>query len=313
MRSRDAEVDVLMATWNGSRFLKQQLDSLFRQTFQNFRLLVRDDDSSDGTLEIIERCRREFPDRVVVQKNRTREGARETFSILAQESTAPYVAFCDQDDIWRGDKLELSLAAATKAEAQRSPETPVLIFSDMELIGENQQRLAASMWSMKHVNPQRASLGTLLVQNIVTGCTVLANRSLLVLGLPIPGEAVMHDFWLALVASAFGVFHPLHETLVQYRQHDENAIGAGNGWGIGDGFRRLFADPQFKEGIGASRRQTGKFAERYENRLSAEQKGIVRAWLRSEALPAGIRQWTLYRSGLRRTSVLNNLAFLARV
>lgn len=308
-----AEIDVLMATRNGSRFLKQQLDSLFNQTFQNFRLLVRDDDSSDATLEIIERYRCQYADRVVVLRNSKREGACQTFSLLAEESAAPHVAFCDQDDIWRADKLELSLVAARKIEAERGPGTPVLVFSDLKLIGRNEEVLAASMWRMKHVNPQRASLAAMLVQNLVTGCTMLANRNLLLLGLPIPEEAVMHDFWLALVATAFGVFYPVNKPLVEYRQHEENALGSGRSWRLGDGFKRLINDPRFKEGIGASRRQAEKFVERYDDRLSAKQRGICRAWSESEGLPAGIRQWTLYRSGLRRTSVLNNLAFLARV
>src|SRR5215831_9373134 len=98
------EIDVLMATWNGSRFLGQQLDSLFRQTFQNFRLIVRDDGSSDSTLQIIESLRAREPERVFVHRNSTRQGACATFSLLAQQSDAPYFAFCDQDDVWRADK-----------------------------------------------------------------------------------------------------------------------------------------------------------------------------------------------------------------
>jgi len=302
-----------MATWNGSRFIEEQLDSLFCQTFQNFRLIVRDDGSSDSTLQIIEQYRSRRPDSVLVRKNPIRQGACRNFSLLAEESTAPYFAFSDQDDIWRADKLELELAAAKSIEAEHGVHAAVLVFSDMELVGHDNQLIAHSVWKMKHVNPHRARLGSMLVQNLVNGCTALGNRSLLLHGMPIPEEAFMHDFWLGLVAAAFGILRPLDATTVRYRQHQHNTMGAGSGLRMTDAFKRLLGDPSFKQGIERSRRQAEKFSERYASQLSTEQKKILHAWSTSQKLPAGVRHWTLYRNGLLRTSFLNNLGFLARV
>ena len=309
----NAEIDVLMATWNGAQFIGQQLHSLFRQTFQGFQLIVRDDGSSDSTLQIVEQYRRRYSDRVIVRKNLSRQGACRTFSLLAEESAAPYVAFCDQDDIWREDKLELGYAAAKQVEAEHGVHTPVLVFSDLELIREDGKRLAPSMWKMRHVNPRRATLGSMLVQNLVSGCTVLGNRSLLVTGIPIPAEAHMHDFWLGLVAAAFGILHPLDGTTVLYRQHHDNAIGAGARWRMSEALKRLTGDHAFRDGLEVSRRQSRIFANRYSSMLSDRQKEILQAWSKSQELPALVRHWTLYRNGLRRTSLLNNLGFLARV
>lgn len=313
MSSRKREIDVLMATRNGAQFIEQQLESLFYQTFQEFQLIVRDDDSTDSTLQIVERYRSRYPDRVVVRRNATRQGACRTFSLLAEECTAPYAAFCDQDDIWRTDKLDLGYAALKSIEANHGVQTPALVFSDMALIGQDGETLTPSIWKMRHVNPRRATLGSMLVQNLVSGCTVLGNRSLLVSAIPIPEEAYMHDFWLGLVAAAFGILHPLDETMVLYRQHPDNAIGAGVGWRITGALKRLRGDPAFRDGIEASRRQSRIFANRYSNLLSERQKEILQAWSKSQDLPAGVRHWILYRSGLRRTSLLNNLGFLARV
>ncbi len=313
MNRRQPEIDVLMATWNGARFIGEQLDSLFRQTFQNFQLTVRDDGSSDSTLQIVDQYRSRYPDRVTVRNNQSRLGACHTFSLLAQESTAPYVAFCDQDDVWRANKLDLGYTAVKRVEAEHGADTPVLIFSDMELIGQGDEMLAPSVWKMKHVNPHRATLGTMLVQNLVSGCTVLGNRSLVARGVPIPEEAYMHDFWLGLVAAAFGILHPLNETTVRYRQHANNAVGAGSSWRITSVLKRLTSDRGFRSGVDASRRQSRSFAHRYAGQLSAEQKETLQAWSKSQELPAGVRHWTLYRNGLRRTSILNNIGFLARV
>jgi glycosyltransferase involved in cell wall biosynthesis len=313
MSSSAAEIDVLLATWNGERFIEEQLESLFRQTFQGFRLIVRDDASTDSTLDVVERYRSRFPGRVVVHVNPCRRGPCGTFSLLAEESDAPYVAFCDQDDIWCDDKLEISVATVKSIEAAHTVHTPVLVFSDLTLIGNNNQTLAPSMWKMMRVNPRRANLGSLLVQNLVSGCTVLANRSLLRRAMPIPEGAVMHDFWFGLVAASFGVLYPLCEATVRYRQHQSNAIGAGGSRSTADALKRISGDQRFKYGIDASRQQSQVFASRYANQLTAQQKATLQAWCDSQGLPAGVRQWTLYRHGLRRTSLLNNLVFLARV
>jgi hypothetical protein len=313
MSSSAAEIDVPLATWNGERFIEEQLESLFRQTFQNFRLMVRDDASIDATLEIVERYRSRHPGRVVVHVNPCRMGACRTFGQLAEDSVAAYVAFCDQDDIWREDRLAVGIKAAKHIEAERGVDTPVLVFSDLSLVGQDNQILAPSMWKLKHINPSRVNLGALLVQNLVSGCTILANRSLLRRALPIPESAVMHDFWLGLVAAAFGVLCPLHEATVRYRQHQGNAIGAGSVWNAADALECISGDQRFKEGIEASRRQSQTFASRYADQLTAQQKATLEAWSYSQDLPAIVRQWTLYRNGLRRTSLLNNLVFLARV
>ena len=156
-------------------------------------------------------------------------------------------------------------------------------------------------------------MGRMLVQNLVTGCTMLANRSLVLRALPIPEGATMHDSWFGLVAAAFGVLHPRYEATVRYRQHQGNAIGAGSGWSAAEALRRLGGDERFKEGLVASRRQSHVFANRYANVLTVQQKATLQVWSDSRGLPAGVRQWTLYRHGLRRTSFLNNLVVLARV
>lgn len=309
----EPEIEVLMATWNGAQFIRKQLDSLFCQTFQGFRLIVRDDGSTDSTLEIVERYRSRYSHRVFLRQNSSRQGACRNFSSLVAEATAPYVAFCDQDDVWRPDKLELSVSAMKAVETERGSATPVLVFSDMTIVDAELRVIAPSLWKLGHINPDRASLGTMLVQNLVTGCTALANRSLILKASPIPDAATMHDTWLGLTAVVFGMLHPLHETTVQYRQHGGNAVGAGRGWRSGNLLKRLLHDRPFKERIEASRKQSEAFAAQYCDQLNDRQEATLRVWSQSRDLPAIIRQLTLHRKGLRGTSLFNHLGFLARV
>lgn len=310
--SESAEIDVLLATCNGARFLSRQLDSLFSQTFRDFRILARDDNSEDDTLQILRQYQERFPGRIVVISSRTRHGACRTFSLLAQDAKARYVAFCDQDDIWCSDKLEKSMRLLKYWEQRVGAEKPILIFTDLALIDDGSNEIAPSLWRFAHVCPEQASLATMLVQNLVTGCTALANRSLIEMGMPVPEDAVMHDYWFGLIAAAFGVLSPLYERTVLYRQHCNNAIGVGSGWSVQGIMSQLLGDSKLEQRFEESARQAQELLRRYESTLTPQQQNVIRAWLKAKQQPVLVRHWTLYRNGLRRTGLLNNIGFYLR-
>jgi glycosyltransferase involved in cell wall biosynthesis len=305
------EIDVLLATCNGAQFLEEQLHSLFTQTFQNFRLVVRDDCSEDSTLDVVEHFRSRYSDSIEIHRNATRQGACSNFSLLTQQSVAPYFAFCDQDDIWHPDKLELSLRAMRMVEHRHGIDTPAIVFTDVALMNESAEIISPSMWRAMHVVPECLTFGSQLVQNLVTGCTVLGNRSLLKLGSPVAADAYMHDYWFGLVATAFGVVCPLRTVTVNYRQHPKNAIGAKYRSAAGK-IAQLWSDPDLRAYMAASQKQAREFASRYASMLKVEHKTTLEAWSGAQRYPAPVRQWELYRHGLRRTSFLNNLGFMLR-
>lgn len=221
-------IDILLATYNGERFLAEQLDSLVTQTHSNWRILARDDGSADGTLEILRNYKSRLGDKFeIIEDGRGNLGGTGNFSTLMEASTAPYVAFCDQDDIWRPEKLAMALAAVTQLEKEWGAEVPCLSFSDLEVVDELLDPIAASFWSHENISPERANeLSRVLTQNVVTGCTAAMNRSLVALAAPIPEDAMFHDWWVAITAAAFGRISPVRQALVQYRQHGENEIGS---------------------------------------------------------------------------------------
>jgi glycosyltransferase involved in cell wall biosynthesis len=103
-------VQILLATYNGARFLREQLDSLFNQTFQDFTVLIRDDGSTDNTVQIIEEYNQKFPNKITLLEDSFKNvGATQNFGILLENATADYIFFCDQDDIWVKHKIEKSL------------------------------------------------------------------------------------------------------------------------------------------------------------------------------------------------------------
>ena len=221
-------IEILLATYNGAAFLNQQLVSIKSQTHRNWRLIVRDDGSTDKTPEIIEAFHARHPDKVVVLRDEDGNlGLVRNFSRLMEHAGAGYVAFCDQDDVWKPEKLELSLQKMRALEAEHGSEKPLLVFSDLAVVDQNLKVIRISFWKYQGLRPERCNaLGRLLFQNVVTGCTALMNRTLVERSVPLPAEALVHDWWVALVAAAFGFAGHLPEPTVLYRQHGENILGA---------------------------------------------------------------------------------------
>lgn len=270
-------VEILLATYNGARYLEQQLDSLLKQTYQDFSLLISDDGSTDRTLEILQAYKEKYPHKIILLPCGRRRGAQKNFSYLMACSTAPYVALCDQDDIWHPDKLFRSLNALLKLEKKHF-DTPALIHTDLALINGENQLIHPSFWRSARINPKISrSLNRLLVQNAITGCTVLMNRALVKRVLPIPEGAIMHDWWLGMVAAAFGKVDFLEEPTIDYRQHAHNVVGAKSFWSIENlsrGVKKIFSANEKKV------KQAEVFYERYFKDLSVSQKEVLENYLR---------------------------------
>lgn len=221
-------VEILLATYNGERYLQPQIDSLLGQSYRPIRVLARDDGSSDGTAAILDRTASTHPDlfhRLPTEK--PSGSAKANFLRLMAGSTAPYVALSDQDDVWLPNKLEQSMDAMHALEQQHGVAVPLLVFTDLTVVNRDLQVVHPSFWAHQHIQADRiATLRYLLAQNVVTGCTALLNRALVERCLQMPSAVFMHDWWIALNACIFGHSTALHTPTVLYRQHDSNVVGA---------------------------------------------------------------------------------------
>ena len=228
-------VAILLPTWNGEKYLHEQVDSLLAQDYPDFIIVSRDDGSRDNSPAIIADYAARYPQRFhIVPADGRNLGASGSFAFLMayalQEKAAlglmsAWVMPSDQDDVWHADKLGKSMARMQALEAQ-FPGLPLLVHGDLEVVDEARRQIAPSFVRYQGLKPLRNSFGRLLVSNTVTGCTALCNEALLRRAMPIPATAVMHDWWLALVAGAFGKLGFIDEPLLQYRQHGANTIGA---------------------------------------------------------------------------------------
>jgi glycosyltransferase involved in cell wall biosynthesis len=217
-------VDVVLATYQGEQFIREQLASIAGQTRLPTRILVADDGSSDRTCAVIEDFASQAPFPVEWVGRERVGGASLNFARVLAASTADLVVLCDQDDVWFPERLE-QLAAAYVAAGE--PEVPRLLVHDLRLIDGSGKVLGPSFWRHQAFVQRRGStFATLLVMNSFPGCAMVCNRALLQRALPIPAEAVMHDWWLALVAAGCGSILVVERAFVSYRLHAANAIGA---------------------------------------------------------------------------------------
>lgn len=228
-------VAILLPTWNGEKYLHEQVDSLLAQDYPDFLIISRDDGSRDTSPAIIANYAARFPQRFhIVPADGRNLGASGSFAFLMDYAlqhkaelglSSAWVMPSDQDDVWHADKLRTSMTRMLELEAQ-CPGMPLLVHGDLEVVDEARCRIAPSFVRYQGLQPLRNGFARLLVSNTVTGCTALCNEALLRRALPVPAGAVMHDWWLALVAGAFGKLSYIDSPLLQYRQHGANTIGA---------------------------------------------------------------------------------------
>lgn len=222
-------IDILLATYNGDKYIANQIDSIVSQSYGEWRLLIHDDGSSDQTIDIIKEYQRKYPAKIFFIDDGIKSlGAKDNFAHLMTLSTSDYIMFCDQDDIWHHDKIALSLELITRKETIVGKSAPVGIFTDLKIVGEDLRPIAESMWAHLNVSPKLAeSIKLLAIRNCIVGCTMMINRYALKLSLPIPKEAVMHDWWIGLVIlKNNGYLLSLEQPTALYRQHGSNAVGA---------------------------------------------------------------------------------------
>ncbi|HAR90594.1 MAG TPA: hypothetical protein DCR45_06425 [Gammaproteobacteria bacterium] len=227
---------ILLSTYNGEEFLDEQLDSILDQSVKDIVIVVRDDGSSDETTAVLARYEKKYFEKFcLLPSDNQNLGAKGSFACLmryvlenkqALGLDRAYMMFADQDDIWVPQKAEYEFQRLLQIERRESSLIPALVHSDLEVIDRHGKCIAESFIAYQGLKIDRGDLVNLALSNLVTGCTAVINEELANKALPIPNDAIMHDWWLAVTAAAFGAREYIDQPLVRYRQHDANAIGA---------------------------------------------------------------------------------------
>ena len=227
-----------MSTYNGEQFLKEQMDSLLRQTYDNLEILIRDDGSKDGTGKILKEYEEKYANvHVYLEEN---VGVTKSFFELLKKSDADYIAFSDQDDVWLEEKVEKAV------EKIKNLSEPALYCSNKDIIVDNNHRKLIPGFE------------NAVVECICTGCTSMVNRALAEkIKEHIPENAIIHDWWCYLVASYLGTVIYDDNAYILYRQHGGNVIGASKGFFSGVKAKAAY----LKKNKGKLQKQLQEFAQ----------------------------------------------------
>lgn len=297
-------IDILLATFNGELYIDSLLDSICTQTYTAWRLLIRDDCSSDCTTIKIKSFTDRHPNKVIVLDNENKRlGVVGNFNALLNKSSAQYVMFADQDDVWLPNKIELTLSKAIECDNNM----PLLVHTDLCVVDKNLRQLSDSLWSYQAIDPTRAvKLKDLMVQNVVTGCTMLINRSLAEIAMPIPDESKMHDWWIAMVAVAFGKIEFIPQSTILYRQHDNNDTGAKR-WNLSNSFKYIFLGGKLHKKIIDTENQALIFLKTYQNKLTNHQAVTLKMFGTLDKKNFFVRRFIALRLGLRKHKILRSI------
>ena len=310
------KVAILLSAYNGAGFLKVQLDSLLAQSYTNIEIFVRDDGSVDDTIQIL--CGYEVN---VVQASKNL-GAKKSFATLldysVSNSDADYFMFCDQDDVWFSKKVEVTLAHMLKMGAAYG-DVPLLVHTDLEVVDEDLNLIAASMWEYEYILPNKNTLSRLLIQNTITGCTMMVNRKLAEKCVSIPDGAIMHDWWMGLVASYFGKISYIDEVTIKYRQHRGNAIGAKKfKFSVVLYFLSLCKSLIFRRNacldhLDVNLQQAKAFLDAFHGELDDKTRGMLNDFVGLNSQGFLKRRVTLLRYGLFRQGIVRNAGLFVRI
>ena len=272
------KIEVLMAVYNGSAYIREQIDSILNQTYENWHLTISDDGSTDGTDLIADEYAAKYPEQITRVYSGVRFGnARDHFMWLSENCTSRYMLYSDQDDVFNPEKMSRLMDAMQNAERQWGRDLPILVFSDQTVVDEKLNVIEPSLMRCQKQAFDSFDYHALLIQNVVTGGAMMVNRPLCSLAVQCRSREriIMHDWWMAATAARFGKIIYLDEPLSLYRQHGGNSVGAKRVGSAGYIAGMMGNLRGVREMILRKKSQAGVFEETYTALLTAEDRQFL--------------------------------------
>lgn len=291
--------EVVVCSYNGERYVIEQLVSILSQTIPPQRIIISDDGSTDSTLSLITDFAATTPIPINVQQHTaSSKGPAYNFLYALSLTIAPNVFLSDQDDIWITDKVEYYQRIVNVIDDNSQP---LLIFSDAELVDNELCSLHPSFLENERINPEKQmTFSQLVFQNCIQGATVMVNRALLNHVRP-SQHMLMHDWWLGLIAISFGRLIFIPKQLIKYRQHSNNLVGS-HGYRL----KRILSKLMQLSSIARQNRlvieQAVSFYDIYYDSLKKKDKRFLEDMLKSRRFI--LWQFFLLRFSVTRTTVM---------
>lgn len=302
MHSTD-KIAILMATYNGEKYICQQIDSILSQICTDWELYIHDDGSTDNTIAVIESYVEKYPDKIHLIDGKSTGGAKYNFFYLFGQVEAPYYMTCDQDDVWLEKKIELTYDKMLTIEDKA--DVPCLVYTELRVVDSELNTIADTMSEYQSLDCHKRTINQFILQNSVTGCTMMVNRALRdkMLHITDIDNTIMHDWWAALVAAQFGKTAFIDEPTILYRQHGDNSLGALGINKLSYIVRRVWQKKQIQESMRLGRLQAREFAKTYN--LPADSLAVRYAAL--EGKSRRVRQRFYKENDMYKTGIMRRL------
>lgn len=217
------KVAILLATYNGEKYIRKQLDSLAKQSYSEFTCFIHDDGSSDNTKKVVD----DFisrDDRFVYVDGPSQHGAKGNFMYLLSNIESEYYLFCDQDDYWHTDKVKRLLSLLVKIENEK----PSLCFCNLNVVNDEGKVISEDFMEYSGFYVKKLDYKNILFKNVAPGCVMILNKRLRNEAIKLKSleNIAMHDWWCIAVACTKGNCSFLNESLNDYYQHSTQQIGA---------------------------------------------------------------------------------------
>lgn len=305
--TKAATVGIVMAAYNSEKYIGEQLDSILSGEYQNIHIYVRDDGSADNTVSIVKEYEKKYPQKVQLVENKQNSGLVKNFLTGVMESTEDYIMFSDHDDVWLPCKVKKTLEAMQKAE-DMNKDIPIAVFTDNTIVDSELKPLGASFYERSHFNFNQMGLSYMLMENKLIGCTMMMNKALKEKITVLPDHARVHDWWVALIASAFGKIVFVEEQTMLYRQHSSNVIGNRSFFKYAtDAAKSL---KKQKEKLIQTEKQAEDFLKIYEHLLSKEQKNLVADFAYMEKMSFFKRKSLVLKNKYLKSGFIRNIGVI---
>lgn len=307
-----ADVNIILATYNGEKYLREQLDSIMALDHDSFVLNVCDDCSTDSTVEIVREYIEKFPEKIRLTVNEHNMGS--TLSFLNnlyrvnKENPSDYYMFCDQDDVWMSDKILISKNVMSKIERWRTKSRPILVFNDALVVDRELNYLDRSFYRSNRLKVRKTGFPRMLMENKCIGCTMFMNKALVDLLGETGPDIRYHDWWMALIASAFGTVRFVKAPTIMYRQHGNNQVGQTT---MGEYIKKRSSDKDdVRDRLKSTYRQAAFFKKIYFDKLNPRRQRRINAFTSLENANFFKKRFIVIKNRFYKSGLFRNIGLL---
>lgn len=309
-------INIIMCTYNGERYISEQIQSIVDSTVKNWRLMIFDDQSTDHTIECIEHYQNKYPGKICYKVNQKKQGVvlnflKSIYEAGVQMKEHDLIMLCDQDDHWNADKIRKTVNGMQQLIRTHGNEMPLLVCTDAAVVDDTMNLLHPSFRNMNHYQIKNMDLPHLLMENKVQGCTVMLNKSLAGMLDRLPRKAIMHDSWLALIAVVFGRIKYIDEPTMQYRQHTDNLQGSiSYKEDVKNKFSNLGGQRQL---VMKTTPQAAEFLKLYQDQIPEGSRRILRAFATLPRQNFVLRRYHIIRYHMWKSGILRNIGLMVLI